>query len=330
VDRIRIGILGAARIAPQALIKPARRVDEVEVAAVAARDPHRAAAFAKKHSITTVHSSYDALLADPGIDAVYNPLPNGLHGAWTLKAIAAGKHVLCEKPFTADAPEAERVAAAAAASPLTVMEAFHYRYHPLVARLQEIIASGELGAVRRIETSMCIPLLRRGDIRFDLALAGGALMDVGCYTIHLLRTLAGAEPEVISAKAKQSSPGVDRAASAELSFADGRTGGIQCALLSTKFLSIWAKVHGDDGVLRVLNPYAPQFFHRISIDAGGHKRVERVTRDPTYLFQLRAFAGAVLRGEPIVTGPADAVANMRVIDACYRAAGLEPRQPSGL
>jgi predicted dehydrogenase len=190
---LRIGTLGAARITPAALVKPARTVPEVEIVAVAARDHARAEKFARKHGITTIHDSYEALLADPSVQAVYNPLPNGLHGRWTIAALEAGKHVLCEKPFTANADEAEAVAAVAAEHPdLVVMEAFHYRFHPLVPALLDIIAGGELGTVRRIETRMCIPLPVRSDIRYQLDLAGGALMDVGCYAIHQLRTLASA------------------------------------------------------------------------------------------------------------------------------------------
>ena len=136
VDRLRIGTLGAARITPAALLKPASRLPEVTVSAVAARDPDRARRFADKHRIRRVHPSYQALLDDPAIDAIYNPLPNSLHAAWTLRAIEAGKHVLCEKPFTANAVEAAEVAAAAKASGLVVMEAFHYRYHPLARRMR--------------------------------------------------------------------------------------------------------------------------------------------------------------------------------------------------
>src|SRR3954454_8917608 len=142
---VRFGILGAARIAPTALIRPARHVADAEVVAVAARDRDKAARFAKKHAIATVHGSYEALLADPNVDAVYNPLPNGLHGKWTRAALAAGKHVLCEKPFTANAAEAREVAELSAKSDRVVMEAFHYRYHPLAARIEQIIASGKLG-----------------------------------------------------------------------------------------------------------------------------------------------------------------------------------------
>jgi predicted dehydrogenase len=325
---LRIGILGAARIAPAALVKPARLVPEVEVAAIAARDPAKARTFADKHGVPTVHDSYDALLADDTIDAVYNPLPNGLHGRWTIAAVEAGKHVLCEKPFTANAEEARAVAAVARPSGKVVMEAFHYRYHPMIERVVEIARSGELGDIRRIDTWMCIPLLLPKDIRWDLGLAGGTTMDVGCYAIHQLRTIAGAEPEVVSASAKLKSPGIDRLLTAEVRFADGRTGSITGSMASRRLLSLGAKVEGSAGTMRVTNLTGPQMFHRIKVKVGGASRVEHVTKEPTYLFQLRAFAGAVLRGEPFPTDLHDAIANMEVIDACYRAAGLEPRSPS--
>src|ERR1700737_102197 len=154
---IRMGVLGAAKIVPSALIKPARANPDVEVVAVAARDPQRAAAFAAKHGIPTVHPTYEALLADDSLDAVYVPLPNALHGLWTIAALEAGRHVLCEKPFTANAVEAQLVADAAASSGLVVMEAFHWRYHPVAARMVEIVRGGELGELRRIETAMCFP-----------------------------------------------------------------------------------------------------------------------------------------------------------------------------
>ena len=160
---MRIGILGAARIAPTALIKPAKGNAEVVVAAVAARDVSRAQAFAAKHGIARVHDSYEALIADPDLDAVYNPLPNGLHGRWTRAALAAGKHVLCEKPFTANAAEAREVAELAAKSDRVVMEAFHYRYHPLASRVEEIIASGELGKLERVEAALCFWLPKFSD-----------------------------------------------------------------------------------------------------------------------------------------------------------------------
>lgn len=142
---LRIGVLGAARITPVSLLKPAADHPEVVVSAIAARDAGRARAFAGKHGIGRVHDSYDALIADSEVDAVYNPLPNNLHGRWTRAALAAGKHVLCEKPFTANADEAREIAAVAAKTDRVVMEAFHYRYHPMTLRIEEIIASGSWG-----------------------------------------------------------------------------------------------------------------------------------------------------------------------------------------
>jgi predicted dehydrogenase len=324
--KLRVGILGAARIAPTALIVPSRSVDEVEVACIAARDPLRAEAFSRKHKIPGVAASYEELLADDTLQAIYNPLPNSLHAAWTVRALEAGKHVLCEKPFTSNEEEAQQVAAVADRTGLVAMEAFHWRYHPLAARMLEIVARGELGAVKHIETAMCIPLPLPGDIRYKLALGGGATMDTGSYAISMLRHLAGAEPTVERAEARLSSPGVDRWMRAEMRFADGRTGRITCSLWSATLLSIKARVEGELGTMDVVNPVVPQLYHRLTVTTkSGDVRQERLAKVSTYTCQLRAFAGAVLRGEAIATGPDDAVKNMRVIDAVYRAAGLPRR-----
>ena len=325
---LRIGVLGAARIAPSALIKPAKDNAEVVVAAVAARNGSRARSFAAKHGIARVHESYAALIADPDLDAVYNPLPNGLHGKWTRAAVAAGKHVLCEKPFTANAAEAREIADLAAKSDRVVMEAFHYRYHPLALRTEQIIASGELGKLERVEAALCFPLPKFSDIRYNYSLAGGAMMDAGCYAVHMARTFGGSTPEVVSAQAKLRDPQVDRAMTAELRFAEGHTGRVRCSMWSSRLLEITAHVVGERGEVRLFNPVTPQFFHRLSIRSSDGKRVERFPRRPSYAYQLDAFAGAVLRGEPVKTTPADAVENMTVIDAIYRTAGLPLRMPS--
>ncbi|MCV7440553.1 Gfo/Idh/MocA family protein [Mycobacterium seoulense] len=325
---VRIGILGAARIAPLALINPARENTEVEVAAVAARDAARAQAFADKHGIARVYGSYEALVADPEVDAIYNPLPNGLHGRWTRAALAAGKHVLCEKPFTANAAEAREIAELAAMSDRVVMEAFHYRYHPLCLRVEEIIASGELGRLERVEAAVCFPLPKFTDIRYDYSLAGGATMDAGCYAVDMVRTFGGSTPEVVSAQAKLRDSQVDRAMTARLRFAGGHTGLVRCSMWSSALLRLSAKVIGDRGELRVLNPVMPQSFHRLSVRSADGKRAERFPRRPSYSYQLDAFAAAVLRGEPVKTTPEAAVDNMTVIDAIYRAAGLPLRQPA--
>ncbi len=325
---LRIGILGAARIAPLALIKPAKGNVEVVVAAVAARDVSRAQAFAAKHDIARVHESYETLIADPDLDAVYNPLPNSLHGRWTRAALAAGKHVLCEKPFTANAPEAREIAELAAKSDRVVMEAFHYRYHPLTLRAEQIIASGELGKLERVEAAMCFPLPKFSDIRYNYSLAGGATMDAGCYAVHMARTFGGSTPEVVAAQAKLRDPEIDRAMTADLRFAVGHTGRARCSMWSSDLLRISARVIGDQGELRVLNPVAPQFFNRLAVRSADGKRVEHFARRASYAYQLDAFAAAVLRGEPVKTTPEDAVENMTVIDAIYRAAGLPLRKPS--
>jgi predicted dehydrogenase len=325
VERLRIGALGAARITPGALIRPARRMPEVTVAAVAARDPERARRFAAKHRIRRVHDSYQDLIDDPGIDAIYNPLPNSLHAQWTLRAIAAGKHVLCEKPFTANAAEAAEVAAAARASGLVVMEAFHYRYHPLARRMREVVAAGEIGPLRYLEASLCFPLPRFSDIRYSYALAGGATMDAGCYAINWLRMLGPGEPEVLSARARLHSPDVDRAMSASFRFTGGVLGRMTASLWSGQVLRLDAKAVGDRGVMRVFNYVSPQTYNRLTVTADGYTRRERVSGEPSYTYQLRAFAAAVRHGEPVLTTPEDAVANMTVIDAVYLAAGLPRR-----
>ncbi len=324
---MRIGVLGAARIAPAALLKPARVVDGVEVAAVAARDRRRAEAFAARYGVPAVHDSYAGLLADPSLDAVYVPLPNGLHARWTLAALEAGKHVLCEKPFTSNAAQAREVAAAADAAGLVVMEAFHYRYHPLARRMAELVRGGELGRIQRVETAMCFPLPRFSDIRYDFSLAGGALMDAGCYAVHALRLLAPGDPHVTAARALtlRRDRRIDRAMTARFGFPGGATGEIRALMWSSALLRIRARAVGERGTLTVTNFAAPQFWSRFTVTVDGRRRRERFGGEATYVHQLRAFAAAV-RGEPAnLTPPSDSVATMSLIDDIYTAAGLQLR-----
>jgi predicted dehydrogenase len=325
---LRIGVLGAARIAPVALVKPARRTEGVAVTTVAARHRPRAEEFARKQGIPRVLGSYAELVADPEIDAVYNPLPNGLHGYWTITALEAGKHVLCEKPFTANADEARAVVAACNANPgVVVMEAFHYQYHPFAKRLVEITRSGELGNIERIDVAFSAPLWKRGDIRYHLALAGGATMDMGCYPVSLLRLLAPG-PRVIRAEAKLSSPGVDRAMDAHFSLPDGGSAHIGCSMFSSSVLRLHADVIGDDGRISVFNPFSPQHGHRMKVTTSLGSRKERFSRRPTYDFQLDAFVAAVEEGASFPTTAVDAIRTMELIDAIYNAAGLPMRQPT--
>ena len=324
---MRIGVLGAARIAPAALVKPARVVDGVEVGAVAARDRRRAEAFAARHGVPAVHDSYAGLLADPSLDAVYIPLPNGLHAQWTLAALKAGKHVLCEKPFTSNAAQAREVAAAADGTGLVVMEAFHYRYHPLARRMAELVHGGELGRIQRVETAMCFPLPRFSDIRYDFGLAGGALMDAGCYAVHAMRLLAPGDPKVTAAHAltMRRDRRIDRAMTARFSFTGGATGEIRASMWSSSLLRVRARAVGERGALTVINFTAPQLWSRFTVTVDGRRRRERFGGEATYVHQLRAFAAAV-RGEPAnLTPPSDSVATMSLIDDIYTAAGLPLR-----
>jgi predicted dehydrogenase len=327
-EPLRIGTLGAASIAPSALLSPAKRLPEVEVTAVAARDPERARRFAKRHGIPRVLPDYASLIDDPEIDAIYNPLPNSHHCEWTIRALEAGKHVLCEKPLASNAEEARRMTEAAVRSERLLMEAFHWRHHPLAARMREIVTEGTLGRIRHIEASLCVPMLSPGDIRYRYDLAGGALMDLGAYPVNMVRYLAGDEPTVVSADVRLSSPDVDRWAQAELAFADGRTGRVTCSLFSATLLRISARVVGEKGRLDVFNPLAPHIFHRLTVRTPQGKRHERLRAQSTYELQLRAFVEALRSGAPPSTDGPDGVANMAVIDAIYRAAGLPLRGTS--
>lgn len=322
---IRIGILGAAAIVPMALTNPARRVHEAQILAIAARDPKRAYSFAKRHHIPRVHQTYAALLADPDIDAIYNPLPNSLHAEWTIRALKAGKHVLCEKPIASNTAEAEEMAKAARETGLVLSEAFAYRYFPLTERVKQIMKSGELGDIRHIDAQFCFLLPSPKNIRFNYDLAGGALMDCGCYPVSLIRYLAEAEPAVDRAEARLFAPQVDHNMTADLSFSDSRTARLECGMLSPKVFRSVLKVEGDAGSLRVLGAFQPHWFNWLTVNGRNGKYSERVRGENSYILQLRSFIKAI-RGETnLNTGPNDAIGNMRVIDAIYEKAGLNKR-----
>jgi len=322
---IRIGVLGAAAIVPMALTHPARAVPEAQIVAIAARDPKRAEVFARRHKIPIVHQTYDDLLNDPDIDAIYNPLPNSLHAEWTIRALKAGKHVLCEKPIASNAHEAEEMARVARETGLVLSEAFAYRYHPLTARVKAIIASGELGKIKHIEAQFCFLLPVTNNIRFKYELAGGALMDCGCYPVSLIRFLAGSEPTIERAEARLFAPQVDHNMTADLSFGHGRTAHLECGMLSPKLFRSFLKVDGEAGRLRVISPFQPHWFNWLTVHGIKGKHGEMVRGENSYALQLRAFIKAI-RGEmELNTDPADAIGNMRVIDAIYKKAGLKQR-----
>ena len=328
---LRIGSLGSSRISQAALIEPADSVPEVTVAAVAARDMARAEAYALRHGLERAYGSYEELLADPDIDAVYNPLPNSLHGPWTLRAIEAGKHVLCEKPFASNADEAAQVARAASASGLVVMEAMHYRYHPLTQRLTEVV--GELGPVRHIQAWTSFAIVDPGDIRYDYSLAGGAMMDGGCYAIDCLRLLGGDVASVTGALADPVDSGAvpeaaDRSLAVRLAFPGGATGWFESTFTRDGEFRADLHVICEDGLVHLDNFIFPGRGRLTATRDGAMVADEEGAGESTYVYQLRAFAAPIASGGPVPTSAASALVTMRLIDDAYRAAGLAPR-PAG-
>jgi predicted dehydrogenase len=327
-EPLRVGVLGAARIAELAIVKPARATG-TRLVAIAARDQARASAFATEHGVEQVLASYADVVAAPDVEAVYNPLPNALHGRWNTAAIEAGRHVLSEKPFAANAEEAAEVAAAARSRGVIVAEGFHYLYHPVNRRLHELLASGDLGELVHVETTLEIEDPGPRDPRWSLALAGGATMDLGCYSLHAQRALApwgGGEPELIAARAgeRPGEPGVDEWLEARLRFPSGATGVARCHMASDRRQMTY-RVIGSRGEALVTNFVEPHLDDRLIIRTAAGRHEERHGTRSSYTYQLEAFVRAVRDGASLPVGVDDAVANMRLIDACYVAAGLQPR-----
>ncbi|MGW3413239.1 Gfo/Idh/MocA family protein [Streptomyces sp. NPDC000888] len=333
-EPLRIGVLGAARITENSLIGPALSTGH-RVVAVAARDRSRAQAYAAAHGVERVADSYADLLADPEVEVVYNPLANGLHGPWNLAALAAGKHVLSEKPSASNAEEAAEVREAAAKAGTVFMEAFHYLFHPVTRRLHEILESGELGELRRVETVVAIPAPPDTDPRWSLELAGGAVMDLGCYSLHAVRMLApwaGGAPRLVSARGgeRAGAPGVDEWLDADLAFPGGATGSARCHMAYDE-LEMSCRIVGSRGEATALNFVLPHRDDRVVVRTGDGERTERLGTRSSYTYQLEAFAARVRGGAPLPLDADDALATMTLIDECYRAAGFEPRpRVSGL
>jgi predicted dehydrogenase len=323
---LRFGILGAAKIAPRALIEPARLGSEATIDVVAARDPERARRYAVEQGIPRVARDYAEVVHDPEIDVIYNPLPMNLHEPWTIAALRAGKHVLCEKPFAANALEAERMVQAAEETGLLLVEAFHYRYHPLFERILSIVQSGQLGPIRHMEGVFKVAIKDKTDLRHRYDTAGGATMDLGCYPLHWMRTVAGTEPRVVSARAEQGALNVDVVMQAELAFPGGITGHMLTSMADHETFNTSLRVEGQHGTLIVQNPLAPHHGHELRLQQRGEDHVEKVEGTAsTYRYQLVAFADSVRTGKKLPTMGADSIHNMRLIDAVYRAAGLPPR-----
>lgn len=323
---LRIGVLGASRIAEVAIVGPAAELGH-RLVAVAARDRGRAEVFAGKYGVERVLGSYQDVIDDPEVDVIYNPLANALHAPWNLAAIAAGKPVLSEKPFARSHAEATRVANAAQAAGVTVLEGFHYFFHPVTQRAFRLAADGDLGEIRRVEARMAMPAPGDDDPRWSLRLAGGALMDLGCYGLHIMRTLGRlcmGGPAVTCAQAELRSPGIDARCDVELEFPGGATGLSSNSMVAEDY-SFTLKITGSAGEVFVHDFIHPAADDRVTVSAAGGVTVERHGTRPSYSYQLEAFADHVQGGAPLPFGVDDAVANMALVDAAYRAAGLAPR-----
>ncbi|KMS76245.1 oxidoreductase [Streptomyces viridochromogenes] len=332
-EPLRIGVLGAARITELSLVGPARTTGH-RLVAVAARDRSRAEAFADEHDVERVVDSYADLLADPDVEVVYNPLANGLHGPWNLAALAAGKHVLTEKPSASNAEEAAEVREATAKAGTVFMEAFHYLFHPVTRRLHEILESGELGELQRVETLVAIPAPGDTDPRWSLPLAGGAVMDLGCYGLHAVRMLApwaGGAPRLVSARGgeRAGAPGVDEWLDAELEFPSGATASARCHMAYDE-LEMSCRIVGSAGEAFAPNFVLPHLDDRVVVRTADGERTERLGTRSSYTYQLEALAAHIRRDAPLPLDADDALATMLLIDESYRAAGFEPRPRTGL
>ena len=318
-EPLRIGLLGASRIAPLAVIAPAKARDDVVITAVAARDPARAAAFAETHGIAAVAPDYAALIARDDVDVVYNGLPIAAHAEWTIRAVEAGKAVLCEKAFAVNVAEAEAMVAAAAKAGRPLLEAFHYRFHNVIRRAEAIVASGELGPLTWAEATFNAPIVYSPDeIRWRADQGGGGLGDLGSYPAHALRTLVGSNPEVVSAEIDMQH-GVDATARAELRFPEGTEGRLACSMLAERFEANLT-LRGEHGTLSIRNFVGPQMGCSFRIQIGDETRAEPTDGPSTYAAQLAHLVAVMRDGVTPLTGGADAIANLTLLDA-IRAAG---------
>jgi predicted dehydrogenase len=316
---LRIGLLGASRIGPRAILEPAQSRADVAVTCVAARDPDRARAFAQAHGVSAIANDYAELVTRDDVDVVYNGLPPAAHKLWTLRALEAGKGVLCEKPFALNAGEARDMVEAARASGGLLLEAYHYRHHRVMHDAVALMRSGALGRPVSAEAFFDVPIARsETELRWRAELGGGALMDLGCYPLHALRSLLGAEPAVRAASA-EFVDGVDASFRAELDFA-GVPAAIRSSMVAERPGAALTIVC-EQGRLEIINFVAPQIGCRVTVVQDGVERIAPTDGPTTYAAQLDHVT-AVWGGEerPLLDGE-DAVAQMAAIDAIYAAAG---------
>lgn len=330
-EPLRIGVLGAARISQDTLFPPVEDIGG-RIVAVAARDEGKAQAYAEEHGIERVLGSYEALVNDPEVEAIYNPLPNGLHTPWNLAAIRNGKHLLAEKPFASNATEALQVHEAASERPeLVVFNGFHYSYHPVFLRFLEILRSGEIGEVQWVRAVMTVDVPDLQDIRWSWPLAGGALMDVGCYVIDAIGHVAselGGTAELTSTRTghlEGTDPRVDAWAEMTFDLPNGACAIAEANLVGPRDFSLTAV--GSRGSIHQANLSYVHTDDRLIVTTAAGTRVERLGLTRSFTYQMRAFRDAIRHGADYPTTTAAAVRNMQTIDQAYGMAGL-PVRPS--
>jgi predicted dehydrogenase len=327
MDRLRWGVLSTADIATGNVIPGMRRAARAEVAAIASREAGRARAVADRLEIPVAHGSYEALLADPGVDAIYIPLPNHLHAEWTLRALEAGKHVLCEKPLALTVADAEAMVDAAGRAGRVLAEAFMYRHHPSWLAVRDLVASGRIGQLAAVDSWFSYFNDDPANIRNILGFGGGALWDIGCYSVSLSRWLFDAEPDTVAASlARDPVSGVDILTTGLMAFGSGRAS-FTCSTRVEPDQRV--HVYGSAGRISIEIPFniPPDRPTRVFVTAGGDPPVAPETEtlvfgpaDP-YACEVDAFAATVLDGEAPAVPAADAVAGVRVIERLFAAAG---------
>jgi xylose dehydrogenase (NAD/NADP) len=314
---LRWGLLGTARI-NRSIIPALRAASRSVLAGVASRTAERASAYAAEWEIPGSYAGYDAMLADPNIDVVYIPLPNHLHVEWTLRAIAAGKHVLCEKPLALTAADVDRVAAAATRRGVVVAEAFMYRHHPLTARAVSLVRDGALGPLKAIRGTFTFVLTRPGDVRLVPEWGGGSLWDVGCYPVSYARVLTGEEPVSVTAQAVGHESGIDMAMGATLLFPRGVLAVIDCGFGAHFRTSV--EVAGADAVMTIDTPFKPGAEAELRLTRGDLRETIAVAGEPLYLGEVEDLEAAVLDGHPPRVSLADTRGNVAALVAIHQAA----------
>jgi len=318
---LRWGILGCARIAERVLIPAFRKTEGAELRGIAARDAGRARAWAERHAIPRAYPDYAALLADPDIDAVYIPLPNHLHAEWTIRAARAGKHVLCEKPLALDGREADRMFRTADRAGVRLFEAFMYRFHPLFEIALGLAKAGEIGEVRAVRSAFTFRIESGPeDYRWTPEMGGGALYDVGCYPVSAARTVFGAEPSSVFARARfHPKRGIDMGAALVLEFPGGRAALLDCAF-DTAFQSE-LEIAGAEGRIMVPRAFSAKHFDvPLEIRKGDDVRTVLVPAADAYVRMIGHFQDAIRGRQAPLYGAADARGNARVLAAALRSA----------